>query len=603
MSPAGAAVEMSSVGIVAHGYDIWSGGGGRAVVPRVLIDAVEKFLGKRGSVLDKHGAARGELEFRLLNIRAAARSQRASWDEVAAVIQLVVRGVLCYAPLVGLPSPSSLHSEDAAYHRLVLAGLGTRCSAERVSLLAPRSISGVQLSSAVESCIAATARDLLWVLNGQCLSGTLARDALREAFMVPAEVADEFVGILPDAMRFLAGYGIYICVGTDRVVSRILNALAHAFRSPAQQLIGQFDKSAFAAGRRWCRVGRVSNAVRAAVRALDALRAPHDAWASPGTWEGVLSNAAGVSCQAVATAARRALEQSYQDWDTECTMFARASATGNPPPENWGGSAWEDPWAAMADARSAVLDAAAQVSDALLADGGTALFSDGGYTPGAGGTFSAQLRTFGDSGRYWADSAPASEAVVSRMPARFGYEPVTIHTAELAGLVAALRWRCHSEWNLAVCDRSSLFSVMESAVGSRPIGLLKYTASPLVWRLRSLLVGLTEAWAGDCLTPPWRLDQQLNPNSWNVYLPELEGGKLRCWSRIAFQSGGVIGVDVKSHQGDFQIPYPAVVQGNDAQDALCGDARGFARPPDPGNTCMGHARRARQNGINARSYI
>ena len=187
------------------------------------------------------------------------------------------------------------------------------------------------MSSAVESCIAATARDLLWVLNGQCLSGTLARDALREAFMVPAEVADEFVGILPDAMRFLAGYGIYICVGTDRVVSRILDALAHAFRSPVQQLIGQFDKSAFAAGRRWCRVGRVSNAVRAAVRALDALRVPHDAWASPGTWEGVLSNAAGVSCQAVATAARRALEQSYQDWDTECTMFARASATGNPP--------------------------------------------------------------------------------------------------------------------------------------------------------------------------------------------------------------------------------------------------------------------------------
>jgi hypothetical protein len=63
-----------------------------------------------------------------------------SWDEVAATIQLVVRGVLSYAPLVGTPTQVALHAEDAAYQRLILVGLDVRSTAEKVSLVASRSV-------------------------------------------------------------------------------------------------------------------------------------------------------------------------------------------------------------------------------------------------------------------------------------------------------------------------------------------------------------------------------------------------------------------------------------------------------------------------------
>ena len=102
-------------GVAAEGYDTWSGEVARAVVPRILEDTPEKLLGKRGSIRDKHNMARGILEERLRGIRISARSRRASWDELAAVVSLVVRGVLSYAPLVGLPFPSTLHNEDAAF--------------------------------------------------------------------------------------------------------------------------------------------------------------------------------------------------------------------------------------------------------------------------------------------------------------------------------------------------------------------------------------------------------------------------------------------------------------------------------------------------------
>jgi hypothetical protein len=178
-------------------------------VPRILEDTPEKLLGKRGSICDKHNMARGILEERLRGIRISARSRRASWDELAGVASLVVRGVLSYTPLVGLPFPSTLHNEDAAFQRLVLAGLGTRASAERVSLLASRSAGGAQLASTVESCVAAVARDLIILLNGRSQAGTLARDSLREAYATPAAEVDALDGLAPYAMRFLAGYGDY----------------------------------------------------------------------------------------------------------------------------------------------------------------------------------------------------------------------------------------------------------------------------------------------------------------------------------------------------------------------------------------------------------
>ena len=41
------------------------------------------------------------------------------WDEIAAAFQLIGRGYLSYAPLVGVPSPTSLHLQDADLQLLI----------------------------------------------------------------------------------------------------------------------------------------------------------------------------------------------------------------------------------------------------------------------------------------------------------------------------------------------------------------------------------------------------------------------------------------------------------------------------------------------------
>eukprot|EP00972_Heterocapsa_arctica_P004153 616611-Heterocapsa_arctica.AAC.1 len=43
--------------------------------------------------------------------------------------------------------------------------------------------------------------------------------------LAPQETAG-FVGVVPNAMRFLAGYGFYVTVATDRFVSRLLDVEA-----------------------------------------------------------------------------------------------------------------------------------------------------------------------------------------------------------------------------------------------------------------------------------------------------------------------------------------------------------------------------------------
>ena len=60
--------------------------------------------------------------------------------------------------------------------------------------------------------MAAVARDLVIFLNGRLQAGTLARDSLRKAFAIPAAEVDALDGLVPSAMRFLAGYGVYVCV-------------------------------------------------------------------------------------------------------------------------------------------------------------------------------------------------------------------------------------------------------------------------------------------------------------------------------------------------------------------------------------------------------
>ena len=67
-------------------------------------------------------------------------------------------------PLVGIPSPVSLHEEDAAFQRLVLSGLGVRSTAERVSLLAASHSGGLGARSVVGTLVASCASDLVVLL-------------------------------------------------------------------------------------------------------------------------------------------------------------------------------------------------------------------------------------------------------------------------------------------------------------------------------------------------------------------------------------------------------------------------------------------------------
>ena len=109
-----------------------------------------------------------------------APAKRCAWDELAALYQLVARGVLSYAPLVGILDAESLHSEDAAFQKLVLSGLGARGTAERTSLLVSRSHAGLQLPSVVEAAVASVSKDTLLLLIGVSPASFLARDSLRE---------------------------------------------------------------------------------------------------------------------------------------------------------------------------------------------------------------------------------------------------------------------------------------------------------------------------------------------------------------------------------------------------------------------------------------
>ena len=80
--------------------------------------------------------------------------------------------------------------------------------------------------------------------------------------------------------------------------------------------------------------------------------------------------------------------------------------------------------------------------------------------------------------------------------------------------------------------------------------------------------------------PQWKEDQILNPGRWEVRIAVDPDPKLKWMSRISFNQYGRVGVDVKSHQTNTEIPYPVVTQGNDEQDSYCKCTNVKHRPPD-----------------------
>ena len=77
--------------------------------------------------------------------------------------------------------PCELHSADTALQALILHSLHVRLSVERESCLASFAVGGLQLTSVVESAVAAVARDLVDLLNGTEQASVVAWDFLRHA--------------------------------------------------------------------------------------------------------------------------------------------------------------------------------------------------------------------------------------------------------------------------------------------------------------------------------------------------------------------------------------------------------------------------------------
>jgi hypothetical protein len=112
-----------------------------------------------------------------------------------------------------------------------------------MGLLAQRAQGGLQAMSVVETAVAATATSLFWLLNGCTKASTAARDSLKEATTEQShDTADDYKGIVPDAMRFLAGYGYYLTAATDRTTGRILDAIMMHRGTRPHGLVGPFDR-------------------------------------------------------------------------------------------------------------------------------------------------------------------------------------------------------------------------------------------------------------------------------------------------------------------------------------------------------------------------
>ena len=562
-------------GITAQGaavcsWDIWKGGVKTFNLPRSDADTVDKLLGKRGTVLDRHSLAISDLLEKLAAVRRRLASKHCAWDEILAMMQWVLGGILNYGPLLGIPAPADLHREDAAFHRLLHASLGTRSTSERVSLSAPRATGGLGVPLVTEMLVAAVASDLLTLLNGRSQAADVARDTLRLAYEAqPAEVA-QHEGLVTQAMRFLAGYGLYINVSTDRFVSRVLDQLN---RSDAQPLHGPFEPARFLTAARYCRVSSIANTVRAILKSLARRSVPTQRWSDLEHWLGHVPLDAPASPQACAQAVATALQQANSDWCTECSWY-QVPCTPSPD-EDWDHSAWQDPWSNHCDPRANHL--LTLIESPGPAD--FALFGDGGFDLSHGATFCCQARGFGPPGNYWSSAAWASQKLLGRLPRRYGWEHSSIHTAEMQALTCSLRFRTPNAWQLLVFDRSSLFNGMHTALAGSLHHIQASACIPQLSIIRRALLHLRSSWAS-APKPSWKLHQETYPKHWEAKLVDPTTHKSVTLSRIAYESDGVVGLDIKSHQTDSTSPFPAAVHGNEVQDKGCLEARSLPLPAD-----------------------
>ena len=504
----GIAEGFTPLGIRVASYDIFSGETVTETLPRAHLDTPDTFLGKGGSIQDRHSVPAAALLAKMQTFMDQLSWQRASWDEIALSAQWQLGGHINYCSLIGIPDISSLHLVDSRLQSLLLRALRVRPSAEHHSCLAPYSVGGLQTTSVVECTVGAVARDLMNLLNGSGMASSLARDSLRHAMSALPLTPAILSGTVCRSIRHLAAYGIYLSTAPDRSVGRILDKLHERRHLRCLSLAGPYNSADEKVGLRFCRVGPLANGIRNIVTRLrNANITCHNWHRSP-----ILRHSkalTGIPRRRLQEAISLAVLDSQNDWSQELHIFQPACTVPHPP-EDWDPSSWENPDLPAHDRRSRLLDRACPSH----LDREVGMFSDGSYTHSHGATFAADCRAFAEDSNYHAVTEALALPTVGRLPTRFGHELSTIHTAEIVGGLIALRARRRGCDNLLVVDRSAFFAILNKAFdpfhkrNKGPLGPLEARIHHIMWELR-------QAWHPPLVRPCWRLHLQAFPELWN----------------------------------------------------------------------------------------
>ena len=139
-------------------------------------------------------------------------------------------------------------------------------------------------------------------------------------------------GLVPKAMAFLAGYGIYVTVATDKLVGRMLDNLAAKHKVQGHPLVGPFNAHAFSRAQKYCRVGAIANTIRRAIHDFRSRRSAIHHWSTTALWNSALPSDSCISAVTCVSLYRAAVTDMKRDWSTECRVEPRPQTKRRNPP-------------------------------------------------------------------------------------------------------------------------------------------------------------------------------------------------------------------------------------------------------------------------------
>ena len=101
------------------------------------------------------------------------------------------------------------------------------------------------MASVVECVVGAVSSELMFFVNGRTLASEIARNSLQDAMFSDPISTDFMYGLVTKAMAFLASYGMYVIVATDKLVGKMLDNVASKHKIRGHQLLGPFNSQLF----------------------------------------------------------------------------------------------------------------------------------------------------------------------------------------------------------------------------------------------------------------------------------------------------------------------------------------------------------------------